>query len=113
MIGTLTATLPLSYRQRLAQLLIEKPFEMITSLETEITFHNKANLRVQAQIFVGRTLISTCVTDPDEVGILTATSARYDIFLKNGATGWELARKLNSEAKVLTLSQQNGRYIIT
>ena len=82
-------------------------------LETEITFHNQANLRVQAQIFVGRTLISTCVTDPDEVGILMATSARYDIFLKNGGTGRELTRKLNSEAKRFTLSQKNGRYVLS
>ncbi len=62
---------------------------------------------------MGRTLISTCVIDPDEVGTLRAMSVRYDIFLKNGATGRELARKLNSEAKTLTLNQQNGRYTIT
>ena len=62
------------------------------SLETEITFYNKAKLRV---------------------GILIAKSMHYDIYCKNGATGWEIARKLNNEAKTLTLSQQKGRYVIT
>jgi len=82
-------------------------------VETEITFHNKAQLRVQAQIYMGRTLVSTFVAGPDEVGVLTATSMRYDIFFKSGVTGWEIARKLNCEAKTLTLSQQKGRYIIS
>lgn len=82
-------------------------------VETEITFHNKATLRVQAQIFSGRTLVSTCVAGPDEVGILMAKSIRYDIFFKNGVTGWELARALNSDAKTFTLSRQSGRYAIT
>jgi hypothetical protein len=53
------------------------------------------------------------VAGPDEVGVLTATSTRYDIFFKSGVTGWEIARKLNSEAKTFTLSQQKGRYVIT
>jgi hypothetical protein len=82
-------------------------------VETEITFYNKAKLRVQAQIFTGRTLISTCVIGPDEVGILTAKSTRYDIYFKSGVTGWEIARKLNSDAKTFTLSQQKGRFAIT
>ena len=81
--------------------------------ETEITFHNKAEIRVQAQIFTGRTLVSTCVAGPGEIRILPAESVRYDIYLKNGATGWEIARKLDSEAKTLTLSHHKGRYIIT
>jgi hypothetical protein len=81
--------------------------------ETEITFHNKAEIKVQAQIFTGRTLVSTCVTDPGEIRILPAESVRYDIYLKNGVTGWEIARKVDSEAKTLTLSQHEGRYIIT
>ena len=81
--------------------------------ETEITFHNKIKIRVQAQIFTGRTLVSTCVVDPGEICALPAESMRYDIYLKNGATGWEIAHKLDSEAKNLTLSQHNGRYVIT
>lgn len=81
--------------------------------ETELTFHNKIKMRVQAQIFLGRTLISTCLANPDEVCVLLAESSRYDIFFKNGATGRELARKLNNEADSLTLSQLNGRYILT
>lgn len=80
---------------------------------TELTFHNKIKLRVQAQIFIGRTLISTYVASPGEVCTLLAEASRYDIFFKDGATGWEIARKLNNEASSLTLSLQNGRYILT
>ena len=80
---------------------------------TKLTFHNQIKMRVQAQIFLGRTLISTYLASPGEVCILLADSSRYDIFFKNGATGHELARKLNNEADSLTLSLQNGRYILT
>lgn len=81
--------------------------------ETEILFINKAEIRVQAQIFNGRTLVSTCVAGPGEIQTLPAESLRFDIFLKNSITGWEIARKLDSEAKTFTLSRQKGRYIIT
>ena len=81
--------------------------------ETKITFHNQVEVRVQAQIFIGRTYISTCVAGPGEVCVLTAQSVRYDIFLKNGVTGWEIARKLDSEATTLTLSQHKGRYVLS
>ena len=81
--------------------------------ETEITIHNKAKLRVQAQLFSGRRLVSTCVAEPDEVHVLTVKAMHYDIYFKNGITGWEIAHKLDSEAKAFTLSQQKGRYIIT
>jgi hypothetical protein len=81
--------------------------------KTEITFHNKANIRVQAQIFAGRTLISDCVVQPGDIHMLPANSGRYDIYLKNGATGWEIARILDSEAKTLTLNQHNRWYTIT
>lgn len=81
--------------------------------ETEITFHNKVKIKVQAQIFTGRTLISTCLAGPGEVCVLPAESVQYDIYLKNGATGWEIAHKLDSKAKSFTLSEQNGRYILT
>jgi len=80
---------------------------------TELTFHNTIKLRVQAQIFLGRTLVSTCLANPGEVCTLPAEASQYDIFFKNGATGREIARKLNNEAKTLTLSQLNGRYIVT
>lgn len=80
---------------------------------TKLTFHNKIKMRVQAQIFLGRTLISTYVANPGEVCTLLAEAARYDIFFKNGATGREIARKLNNEANSLTLSLENGRYILT
>lgn len=81
--------------------------------QTELTFHNNIKLKVQAQIFLGRTLICTCLANPGEVCTLLAESTRYDIFFKNGATGFELARKLNNEAIRLTLSLVNGRYILT
>ena len=81
--------------------------------ETQITFHNKAKIRVQAQAFAGRTLVSTCVADPGETHVLAAASARYDIYVRDAATGWEAAHKLDSEATTVTLKQRNGRCVIT
>ena len=81
--------------------------------ETEITFRNEVEMKVQAQIFMGRTLFSACLTGPGEIRILLAEPMPYDIFLKNRATGWEIARKMGSEAKIVTLKQRKGRYIIT
>ena len=80
---------------------------------TEITFHNKVEIKVQAQIFTGGTLVSTCVAGPGETGVLPAESGRYDIYLRNGATGWVIARQMDSEAKSLTLIRLNGKYTIT
>jgi hypothetical protein len=81
-------------------------------VETEIKFHNKTELKVQAQIYAGRTLVSTCVVGPGEIRTLPVQSERYDIFFKNGATGWEIARKLNSDANRFSLSQDNSRYTV-
>ena len=82
--------------------------------KTEITFHNKTEIKAQAQIFTGRVLVSTCTAGPGETCILPTESAQYDIFLRNGATGWEIARKLDSKAKTLTLMKQSkGWYEIT
>lgn len=81
--------------------------------ETEVTFHNKAEIRVQAQIFTESTLVSTCVANPGETCTLLTQSVQYDVYLKNGMTGWEIARKLNSVAKSLALSRHKGRYVIT
>jgi hypothetical protein len=80
---------------------------------TKITFHNKAEIRVQAQIFTGRTLMSTCVAGPGESHNLSAETSPYDIYFKDSTTGWELAHQLGSMAKKLTLSRQKGRYLIT
>lgn len=80
--------------------------------ETQIQFHNKIKIKVQAQIFVDATLICTCLVGPGEVGILPAEAERYDLFVKDGATGWELVRKLDGAAKTVTLTQQNGRCVI-
>ncbi len=82
-------------------------------VETEIVFHNMAAIRVQMQLYDGRLLVGTCVVAPGESGVLPAELERYDIFLKNSVTGWEIGHKLNSTAKTLTLSQENGRHVIT
>ena len=81
--------------------------------ETQITFHNKTEIRTQAQIYTGRELIRTCVAGPGETCTLPAESAQYDIFFKNGITGWELARKLDSEDKTITLRRHEGRFVVT
>ena len=81
--------------------------------KTEITFHNKIDIRTQAQIFIDRTLVSTGVADPGKSCILLAEAGPYDIYFKHGVTGWELARKLDSVAKSVTLSQRKGRYTIS
>lgn len=79
----------------------------------EIRFHNKLGIRTLAQIFMERTLISTGMAEPGESCILSAEAGRYDIYVKNGLTGWELARKLGGEANSVTLSQHKGRYVFT
>lgn len=79
--------------------------------EIEVIFRNEVEVRVQAQIYAGRTLVSTCVASPGETRHLRAASAPYDIFFKNSSTGWELARQLDSEAKQVTLQQKGGRYL--
>ena len=81
-------------------------------METKITFHNETEMRVMAQIFVGRALISTCMLDPSETRILSSESLRFDIYFKNGATGWELARKLDSDATSFTLSKHQRQYTV-
>ena len=78
----------------------------------EVTFHNKIDLRTQAQIFKDDLLVSTGVVDPGDSCILFAEPGQYDIFCKNGVTGWELARQLGGEAKVVTLKLHKGRYVI-
>lgn len=78
----------------------------------EITFHNKASIRVQAQIFIGRQLISTCVADPGETHTLRCGSAEHDIYCRHASTGWEVARKRNNEAASVTLSQQREHFIL-
>jgi hypothetical protein len=80
--------------------------------ETKVTVHNESELRVQAQIFAGRALIDTCVLNPGEIHVLSAEPQRYDIFLKNGATGWEIARKLDIEFTTVSLRHEKGRYVI-
>jgi hypothetical protein len=80
--------------------------------EAKITFHNQTEIKTQAQIYAGRDLISTCVAGPGETCVLPAGLVQYDVFFKNGITGWEMARKLDSEDKTLTLQQRGSRYIV-
>jgi hypothetical protein len=81
-------------------------------VETEIIVHNMTEIKVLAQIYAGRTLVSTCVVDPGGTGPLSAKSIRFDVFFKNGATGWEIARKLNSDARDITLNHDRHGYTI-
>lgn len=81
--------------------------------DVEITFNNKIDIRTQAQVFTDGALASTCVVDPGETGTLLAESGRYDIYLKNSITGWEITHKLDCEAQTLTLSQRKGRYVVS
>lgn len=78
----------------------------------KVAFHNESGIRVQAQIFAGRTLVDTCVLNPGEIHVLSAEPQRYDIFLKNGATGWEIARKLDCDFTTVTVRHEMGRYVI-
>ena len=81
--------------------------------EMRVIFHNKAKIRVQAQIFQGHTLVSTCLADPGQTHTLMSGSIRYDIYLKNAANGREIARKRGNEATTVTLKEHNGHYFLT
>lgn len=78
----------------------------------EVDFHNHTEVGVQAQIFKGRALISSCVTGPGASGTLLAPADAYDIYLKNAVTGWEICHKLNCGAASLTLMKHNGRFTV-
>jgi hypothetical protein len=102
---------PLDYNRRVREPYREKVGEKMT--EEQVTFHNKAEIRVQAQIFTGRTLVSTCLANPGEIHTLQSGSIRYDIYLKNAATGWEIARKRDNEATTVILQQNKGHFILS
>lgn len=80
--------------------------------QIQIKFHNNIGIRTLAQIFVERALISTAVVEPGESCILSAEPGNYDIYFKNGMTGWELTRKLGGNSKRVTLSEHKGRYVV-
>jgi len=82
-------------------------------VEGQITLHNRADIRVQAQIFTGRTLVSTCLASPGEIHTLKSGSVRHDIYLKDAATGWEVAHKRDNVATIVVLHQHNGHYVLT
>jgi len=79
----------------------------------EISFLNKTKIRIQAQIFSGRQLISTCVADPGEMYTLQCGSAGHDIYCRHASTGWEIAHKRNNKTISVTLSQQRERFILS
>ena len=79
----------------------------------EVTFHNNIDIRTQAQIFIERALVSTGVVDPGKSCVLLTDAGPYDIYFKHGVTGWELAHKLDSASKTVTLSRSKGRYTVT
>ncbi len=82
--------------------------------KTKILFHNQSELLTQAQIFTGHTLDGTFIAKPGETCAMTTQLTRYDIFLRNGVTGREIARKLDIDLKSLTLKKElNGWYVIT
>ena len=81
--------------------------------EDQVTFRNKAKIRIQAQIFTGRTLVSTCVADPGDTRTLLSGSIRYDIYLKNAANGREIARKRDNDATTVTLKEHKGHFFLT
>ena len=80
--------------------------------QLEVTFHNQATIKVQAQIYEDRTLVSTCLVGPGETCLLKAEAGPYDIYCKNSATGWEVARQLGTEATSVTLLRKAGRYAV-
>ena len=82
-------------------------------VEELVTFHNNANIRVQAQIYTGRTLVSTCLAQPGEIHTLQCGLARHDIYLRDAATGLELAHKRDSDAATVVLSRYQGHYVLT
>jgi len=86
----------------------------MTMTKQKITIHNKTDIKAQVQIFAGRILISTGMTNPGETCCLEAETGNYDIFLRNGVTGWEIARKLNSAVISWTLMRHiKGWYALT
>jgi hypothetical protein len=79
----------------------------------EIKLQNKTDIKAQAQIFIGSVLVSTGLAGPGKTCVLPAAAGRFDIFLRNGATGWEIARKLDIEERSLTLIKESkGWYVI-
>jgi len=81
--------------------------------EEQLTFHNEALIRVQAQVFTGRSLISTCLANPGETHILQTGPTGHDIYLRDASTGMVIARKCGNEAAVVVLSLHQGHYILS
>lgn len=81
--------------------------------EEQVTFRNKADMRVQAQMSTGRTLVSTCLAEPGEIHILKSGSVRHDIYLKNAAIGWKVASRRDNESKTISLRLLKGHFILS
>lgn len=81
--------------------------------EDQVTFRNTADIRVQAQMSTGRTLVSTCLVEPGEIHVLKSGSVRHDIYFKNAAIGWKVASRRDNESKTISLRLLKGHFILS
>ena len=81
--------------------------------ELEVKFRNEATIKVQAQVFAGQFLVSTGLVEPGGVITLLAEAIPFDIYCKNSANGWEVARSLESRVTNIHLHIKNGKYLIS
>ena len=52
-------------------------------LEADVTFHNKLELKIQAQIFSEYTLISTGIAESGETCTLPNDAEKYDVYFRD------------------------------
>ena len=78
----------------------------------EITFHNKTDIKVQAQVFASTRLIGTYSTKSGQSCKIEMENAGQDIFFRDGTTGREIARNLDNRLKSLTISKEKGGWYI-
>ena len=81
-------------------------------IEANVTFHNKIELKIQAQIFSEYTLISTGIAASGETCTLSNDAERYDVYFRDLATGRVIARKFDNDAKTIILRKERGLYVI-
>lgn len=81
-------------------------------IEVDVTFHNKLELKIQAQIFSEYTLISTGIAESGETCALSNDAEKYDVYFRDLATGKVVARKFDIEATTIILRKERGLYVI-
>jgi hypothetical protein len=79
---------------------------------TQVNFHNKLDVSVQAQIYAQYTLLSTGTVESGDSCILSNESEAYDIYIRDAATGRMFARQFGSDATDITLRKERGLYVI-